>query len=931
MTIIGRITLIFLALTQSVCASKPIIIQASKFPQHFKVAIKWKEEIPYQVEQNGTETIIVFDRDTDFQQLGFNNIPKFIESIETSNIEGSFVTRLKIAETSELKFGWINGNFTLDVLNSPLKKSRKLNVRDPHKKEEPTATKKGKGKKQLSTLKFAQRVGVHAQTRDEKPQLVFEWDKPVKAAAVHWGENLIIAFDHPALFDLSKTIASDTKIFRKLSQFDIANKSVLILPLSDLYNPSLRHEKNKWIIQINKTASQALKTNLNIVSREQGADTGESILFEAKDLGDLVTLNDPETGLKLTLIPSRNLTAREERYPQFNIMPSLQGISILHKGQNVTVQNAENGFLIRSPNPLYVSNEEDINRLRDIGHPDPLIKLTTFKKPEDYSFSNERKKFETKILKASGDSKTRLHFEFAHFYLSEGYFREALSEINIAISEDQTLLKKPEVRALRALTAILDDDNRTATKDIHSAPLQDEPEANFLKAFYRVKTDKSYKEPYKLLKNNIGIFKFYPEKIRNRLALIAAESAVQTGHTPLPFIKLIKEDSLGPSDLELSDFYEAKALLISGKTIDALAQFRELQNAKNPEVRVRSTLHVVQMGLKNKTTSPPDAIKALEEVRFMWTGDETELQVFSLLGELYAREKNYTQAMRIYREAYRGLTYIPTSKDLYPKLVELFTENLLENEKIQPLDLVIFYEEFHSFSPEDKRKTLVQLKMIESYIALDLLENAQNMLEKLLSSVEGEALKKSSEFLLADVYVRDHKFKKALDLMKDHKAEDLSEPLQEKRYLLTFKALLGLDLYDQVQELIDENDDVRDTRLQRLELSWQRKDWKIAQGILSSLVLSKGKENPQDPSLLLNYAIAAFFNEDHRELKELRTVFLDEMKNTEQSEAFELLTSEEKELEMTKLSLAQKLSDLSTFRKFVSRMQGDGGDVPARG
>lgn len=905
-------------------AEKPLIIQASKYPQHFQVSIKWNQKIPYQVEQHNDEFLIVFDRDRDFKQLGFENIPKFIKTIETQNIDGSFVTKLKIAETSEIKYGWVNGNFRIDVINRPLKKPL-VPIKAKKDEKPPTDKKKSEEKKKKSSLKLLTKVNVKAKIIEDVPEIRFMWTKPVKAAAVHWGGHLILVFDHPALFELSSILRSKSRLVRRLAHLDtFPNHGVFILPLPALYAPSFERDKNTWILKISQIGSHLTKTDLQFIPREKAPQNKDKITFAANDLGQPITLEDPESGLPLSMIPSDRLIASEESYPQFRILPALMGVAILHKSTGLEVSRSEKGFDLKSKTSFYVSGEEDTLRMRNLGQPTPLLRFPDSTKKE-LTTKSDKESFhhiELKIRNAKDQEREKLRLDLVNKLFLRGLVREAMSQLNIAFSENPSLLQKPSWRAMKAIMALLDDNESVAKSEIESAPLSNEPETAFLKALYAGRMEDNHRVAISYLKNNINQFKTYPNLLRNKLLFMACESALRTQSHLDQYLNLIQLDLLTPSEKDLFDFYKAKSEQLKGNQGDIEALFIPLLKSKNLRVKVLANLNLIEMNQKTKVGTLKKDIQVLEKLRFMWAGDYIEYRIFHLLGDLYVRDKNYTNALRIYKEAYHGLTHIPESKGLYKKIVKLFVGHILEDLGASPLELVLFFREFKEFMPDDNRRILIQLKLVEAYIVLDLLENAIELLEQILKSDTDPEIKMSSRLLLVDLLERDGNYQKALDYLDKIEKKNKDNKNLEKIYKLKFKAFLGLNLYDKAQGHLEEYETQIDTTLQQLELAWKRKDWNFAQTILSALIRDKKDEDEEaDPQLIMNYVVASFFNKDEEELEDLRELFYDEMKSTPMAEAFDLLTSKEKKLELTQLSLAEKLSDMSLFEAFLKKIK----------
>lgn len=873
-------------------ADKPIVVQGTKFPNHFRLAIKWNQEVPYQVEQSGQEAIIVFDRETDFTDLGLSSLPPFVQSLKTENIDGSFVATLKIAETSELKYSWKNGNFIVDILNSPLKKEKESHLHTPPPPASPL--------KALVKRILPEPVRIDVEIHSDKSEysLLFNWDKPVEIAAVPRGNSFILGFSESGRADLKKLQDSPLKAVRKIAYLRKATSDVLIIPIPKDHVPSLSKEGNTWKIQFN--LKRRFQTDQSPSSSAVPLSFSENNLLSISlpERSDPITLEDPLTGFPLILFPGQESSIRPQDFIQFKIISSLGGIAVLQKTDDLTLTTQKNILTFSSSKALFISSQEE----RDLPQQkQSLPPLLDFQESQDMPKNS---------------------FQLAKHYLGEGLYDKASQYLSIAFSEFPRLARRPQGQALRALLDICRLRLSEASIHVYNSDLEADPDGKAIKALFYIAAGIHLEDAAQTLLQSLSFFDSLPPRLRNKMLLLAAEGAIQNHLDPKPFLDALAQDALTPQDQDWRTFYETKGLHLQDKAQEALRCFlKQARESKDSKIQTRAQLAALEINALN-ATSPEETIllkQYLEKLQKMDLGASENKRVAMELANILVKETHYSEAMHILRQAYNATFFIDSMNPLTDRMESIFAKNILENALNKPIDIISFYEEFRAFAPIDKRQILLNLKLVEAYISLDLLDKARYFLETMLTEPAYPEIHLTCLFLLAEVYNRNQQYKKVIDLLSIENPEHLPTDLQQKRFLLLFKAFLESGLYEKAQDLLIIAADNQDTLLQRLELAWRRKNWREAQEILKSIVMSQKEENLYDVDLIMNYVVTAFFNNDREELQKAREDFLEIMKGTHQENAFEVLTGQDMPAG-EKSPLAEHLSHLERFETLVSRL-----------
>jgi len=290
-----------------------------------------------------------------------------------------------------------------------------------------------------------------------------------------------------------------------------------------------------------------------------------------------------------------------------------------------------------------------------------------------------------------------------------------------------------------------------------------------------------------------------------------------------------------------------------------------------------------------------DAIQRLESLRYTWRGDSFEQRVLKRLGELYREERDYMNALNAMRDAVEGFPDADETPHVRTAMNELFKDLFVKGDAdvLSPLAALGLFYEFGELAPSGAHGGRIVEGLARRLVAIDLLDRASVLLDHQIDVLEG-ADKARMGARLAVVHLLDKNPAAAIDAIHRSAAEDADIPdaLTEERRFIEARALSLAGTPEAAIALL-ENDESKAGRELRADVFWRAKDWPAVAVELEFLYADLDDVHSLDGSdrtQLLRHAIALAMANDTKGLSRLRTRFMVVLAETQQAEAFDLLT-----------------------------------------
>lgn len=790
---------------------------------------------------------------------------------------------------------------------------------------------------QQSALDAAQASGKLVLKRDDasnipqgKPivSFSFDWPESVGAASFRRGDYIWIVFDRRAPLDLAPLRLQGAPIIDKIEQLPIAGGTVLRLRTRPDINPTVRKEGFNWIVDFRKQPMRP-REQLPIVA-EADRDNGPQLIFPTEEAGGAVNFPDPEIGDRIRVATYKSPGTGVEgyrRYPEFDILPSAQGVALVQKSDGLLFERNFDGYVLSSPDGLQFSAvSPDAPKTRTGGRLSSrhMFELEKWQHREYGDYIQGYQTILGNIVQVPKEKRNDARLELAQFYVAWGRGAEAVGILNAIIHDDKIYGERPEVKSLMGAASFLNRDFVEARQDLGDPRLDPFSESAIWRGAVLAETG-NWKEAADEFRLGDPMLKRYPYPLKGQLGLIRTEAALATRDlgTATAWLDELDRDfnRLTPHQQGDVRYHQARMALTRNDLDKAKELWTDLVHSDDRKNAARSEYALINLELKQGEIDDKQATDRLEKLKFDWRGDRFELNVLRRLGELYFDKGDYWNGLATYRTAVTYFPDDPVAQQLAQDMSDTFRKLYLDGEAdaMPPLRAVALYDEFRELTPAGPDGDVMVEKLADRLVAVDLLDRAEELLEhQVRFRLQGEERARVGA-KLAVVYLFDNKPDKALDALSRTDFPQLPRYLEDDRRRIRAKANFERgDIQEAVKLLAGDVSEEAD--LLRLNIFWQTENWTDAARVLRRLAGDPPKD-PKDPfpeesaRYVLNLAVALKLAHDDQGLSDIRDIYGPVMANSVYSAAFRFIADPTAQGSPTG-NLQQTLSQISDGEKF---------------
>ncbi len=661
------------------------------------------------------------------------------------------------------------------------------------------------------------------------------------------------------------------------------------------------------------------------------AENKNSISIEAAKTGKVVSASDPQTGATLYMVPVSGAGTgidTERRFVEFALPVTAQGVVVHKITDDVAVAQEDHAISITSGNGLAISAEfkkelEDIKSAslsRKI--PPVLFPYAVWKLDDPRQFVQTQKDLFKTIYSAKPDAANKARLRLLQIFLAEGLFAEANGMANDILRSSDTFYKENKVATMRGAANFFRQRYPEAERDFTAGELAGLPEVKMWQDLIAMATGES-RDTFDFSKYYNTTIAYYPPTFIQKLALLVTDKLVERKHyehASAVFLALQK-DALDEPVKKYFDFMRAKILSETGDEEEAAKIWeRQAGDVNDPLIRARAEFSLVNMYLREEKIPYDEAVKRLEKLRIVWRGDALELNVLTLLGNLYLEQKDYVRALRAWRDIVAYYSDMPeaitTARKMQSVFVKLFNKGAAS--EMPPLTGLSLFYEFRDLVPTGTEGDLMIRNLAERLVKMDLLERASQLLSHQIKNRLQGAERSRVGARLAEIYLMNRQPKQALEILKISGYGDLGADIQLSRIRLTAQALAQQGQLDKAIEVLS-SDASAEGNLLRLSVYWTNWDWPnvvaMAEEILSNRNDPSAALTLPESEVLLKLATAYVYEQDSGQIQYLRDYFTPLLKNNPNKESFLFITSESGSIDYNNLSNLDK--DISTVKSFI--------------
>jgi len=733
---------------------------------------------------------------------------------------------------------------------------------------------------------------LYASTSDTA-SLRFSWPKPVPAAVFRRAGTLWIVFGAQGSADLAEVRLRAKAAVERIEQTADAGATVFRLTTRRGLEPSLRRSENDWVIDLK---AQELRPEIAITAAADPA----RIVFEMGSPGEPIALADPEVGDRLIVVPTlevgRGLPA-ESSVVEFSALVSAQGL-VIHPAQaGISARLVASGVEVTGPQGLALSASADRAR-GTAGEATRLFDFAEWRGPEGASFLDRRSELERAVAAAPLARRSQPRLALAQFYFANLYAAEALGVIEAIERDDPGFAVDPVLRAMRGAAAFLNGDRDQAAQELMRPTLDNQPEVGLWRGALAA-ADGDWRTAARESMRGATLLTAYPKALRNRLALTLAEALIRTDDAEAAgvLLRLVQKDAPAAGERAMARYLEGLQAKARGDLPAALEIWQEVARLDDRPSRARAlearTLALFESG----KISRADAIQQLDALRFAWRGDAFEFDLLHQLGTLLIADGDCRRGLDALRQAtanYPRHPEVPLLREqMAAAFAQVFTGEAAAN--TSPLKALALFEEFKDLLPAGAQGSAILRNLTDRLIAVDLLADADRLLEdQATSRLMGEE-KAHAATELAAIRLLDHRPDAALKALDIPLAGDVAPELARQRQQLRAHALTALGRTDEALAAIADDHSRNADRI-RADVYWKTQNWTEVVRVFERIVDAPGEDGKLDKRtarVVLDWAAALALAGDRGGRERLRERFGTAMAASPYAQAFRLIAGDE--------------------------------------
>lgn len=749
------------------------------------------------------------------------------------------------------------------------------------------------------------------------------WPRPAKAAAFRRGEAVYILFDSRAVLEIGD-VARANRFFSGVSEVRGEGVVGLRFAVGPSIQVSAGAKGSEWSFFLSESVegersaaeiepidTERLRTGFGELAVNFGRP-GVVRWLEDPEIGDrfaAALLDGPALGLdgrKITLeaalLPAAHGAVVEAR---------ADGVAARFEGGRLTVSRG-GGLLASAPaQPALPVSEPPL--LRPIATADARKTIDALSR-------------DAAVELGQLGGVPNAHLELAKTLLSLELAPEAQGVLRSALNIQAALVTEPDFRLLRGAASAMMGRLAEARTDLNFSGLMDDPSASLWRGYVAARAG-AWSEARRNLEQGRDALFAQPQAWRVRMRLALAESALALGDYVAAESAIAEAagEIAGADAQEEAELLRGRLAAARGETDAAIKIFEGVSARKRNEMAaVAAEVHLVKLR-RSAETLQADAVERLEQLRFRWRGDELESEIISALGQAYADQRKWREALSVMHASAARYPRSRTGRQMRTDTINLFERLFLagEADALPPIQALALFYEFKDLTPVGARGDALIRRLVQRMVKLDLLEQAAALLQHQVDNRLRGLEKADVAVELASIYLSDAKAAQALAVIDRTRIPNLPKELLQRRRLLEAAVLIRLGRYDHAAELIGE-DDSPDAQRARAEIAWRQQDWPAVQVALKGVLPPAGQAelDADARGLVLRAAVAGVFAEDDSALAGLRRSFLAAMSISPEAAAFEILTLSPSVADLRLRDVARQLARVDLLEQFLARLRG---------
>jgi tetratricopeptide (TPR) repeat protein len=753
------------------------------------------------------------------------------------------------------------------------------------------------------------------------------------AAVFMRGETLWIVLEgHPPI-DAASLLAPLTNLIRKAQAEQSFGATVMKIILK---TPLLAFVgESDAALNVTLTATGTTPPDAVAFTR-QGADGQTTLTTPLPGAIHVLQFADADAGDHLFVVPARpgKAVLTPKRFVEMEALATSAGIAIVPFTDDLGAQVQSEIVTVSRPKGLALSSASGANT-------EPVVQLLTSKQgpafidftqwgqadSEDVIVATRNLRGAVAHLPESEGNKARLRL--ARYLLAHRLAPEALGEIQLIQAADAKLASDPGLSAMKGAAQFMMGRYGDARVSLSDGKLTADPHAALWRGMAEAKLGDFANARHDLAVSQ-SVLRFYPEEWETQARLARAETGLAQGDLASANDALDQlSPQLSPRESVEARLYEAQLLAAQSHMNEAISRLRNLEQTDYAPVAVKATYARVEIELAAKKIKPDEAIKAYEQLRYRWRGDDLELKILRKLGSLYFAQGNWRGGFTVLSVASLNFPKADLARSAQDDMRRAFNDLFLGDkaDAMRPIDALALFYDFIDLTPIGRDGDEMIRRLTDRLVAIDLLAPAEQLLDHQVKERLDGVARASVATKLAMIYLLDHKPKEALATINDTRQTRLPDDLNEQRRLLEARALAGMKQFDAAIDLIADDDTPQAKRL-RADMAWDSGNWTSAgakaEDVVGDRWNASGPLNDEERAQIMRAAVAYSLGNDQPALDRLREHYAAKMNASPDAKAFAIVTDRIDRQGGEFRDLVKRIAAVDTLQAFMADFKKQG-------
>lgn len=559
----------------------------------------------------------------------------------------------------------------------------------------------------------------------------------------------------------------------------------------------------------------------------------------------------------------------------------------------------------------------------------PVAEVEEFTGP---TFMEQRDKLYEELEDAADDKKSDKRLEIAKFFFQEGLYSESLGvlhEIKVldpiyANMYDVDLTVAADNYLLDRYTEALEQFQKLA-KDAQGLASHDELRLWEWASRYKL-TKGEHQEntedmPVDYIASYDKFMQQYPEELRYAFGLLAIEAKLERKEVEnADLILQVISGAIPPKFANSTKFMQGMIASLKGNVEDAEGIWEGLSGEVDDRFnRARATFELTKLRLIHGQITVDQAVEVFSQLAVVWRGDNFELDLLKLVGQLYIREKNYLEGLRAWNVLV--LNFPSTKEAIYiaGKMKKIFVELFDEGEAyhLPPKDALALYFEFRDLTPVGERGDRIIQQLADHFIKADLLDNAAALLQHQIEYRARGKQKNELVLKLGELQLSNKKPAKTLDALQFMDQSAADDTVQRTAKYLKARAQLVMGQYAEVLDTLQ--DDFSDAAQNiRLEVFWHDANWFGIINTIEKRLDAMRDTGPfplkgQEIEDIVKLSVAYGMQEEREKLRMLKRDFAERIDSEKLQNIFGFVTNDIPSVDYHRFDETVQLKEIENF------------------